>query len=223
MGGMKKLILLALLASAAFGASATEVSFARGAWRTNDWILVKGPRWDYMHGFVQRDDSIENECPPLPGEEIWRHHSSKVYSAMVFGERATLGQTVSSAMSFDWTMAPLIVIAEKLETSATGEPTFGEHWEIVLYNEGLNVWHHSIRDGKPFWYKAAYIKVPFQKDTRYDLSVKVTRTRKGVKEMVVKCGGHELGYVDNDLPDTFYAGIIGCEGRNRFYDFKITR
>ena len=39
--------------------------------------------------------------------------------------------------------------------------------------------------------------------------------------MMVKCGGHEFGYVDNDLPDSFYAGIIGCEGRNRFYDFKI--
>lgn len=200
-----------------------EVSFARGAWRTNDWILVKSPRLNYMHGFVQKDDGIENECPPLSGEEIYRHHESEVYSAMVFGTRAALGQTVSSAMSFDWTMAPLIVLAEKLETSAAGEPTFGEHWEIVLYNEGLNVWHHSIRDGKPFWYKAAYLKVPFQKDTRYDLSVKVARTRKGVKEMVVKCGGYEMGFVDNDLPDAFYAGIIGCEGRNRFYDFKIGR
>ena len=39
--------------------------------------------------------------------------------------------------------------------------------------------------------------------------------------VVVKCGGHEFGYVDNDLPDSFYAGIIGCEGRNRFYDFKV--
>ena len=49
----------------------------------------------------------------------------------------------------------------------------------------------------------------------------MSKTSKGVKEMVVKCGGHEIGYVDNDLPDTFYAGIIGCEGRNLFYDFKV--
>jgi hypothetical protein len=53
------------------------------------------------------------------------------------------------------------------------------------------------------------------------VEVKVSKTRKGVKEMVVKCGGYEMGYIDNDLPDSFYAGIIGCEGRNQFYDFKI--
>lgn len=202
-------------------AAKVDVSFARGGWCSNDWILVKGPRWDYMHGFVQRKDCIENECPPLSGEEIFRHHAGKVYSAMVLKERAEIGQTVSSEMSFDWRMAPLIVLAEKLGTAVTGEPTFGEHWEIVLYDEGLNVWHHSIRDGKPFWHKAAYLKVPFRRDVRYNLEVKVSRTRKGMKEMVVKCGGQEIGYVDNDLPDSFYAGIIGCEGRNRFYDFKI--
>ena len=198
-----------------------DVSFAPGAWSSNDWILVKGPRWDYLHGFVQRETCIENECPPFSGEEVYRKHTSRVYSAMVLRERAEIGQTVSSEMSFDWRMAPLIVIAEKLETAATGEPVFGEHWEIVLYDEGLNVWHHSMKDGKPFWYKAAYLKVPFTKDTRYNLEVKVARTRKGMKEMVVKCGGQELGYVDNDLPDSFYAGIVGCEGRNRFYGFKI--
>jgi hypothetical protein len=198
-----------------------DVSFAPGAWSSNDWILVKGPRWNYMHGFVQKEDCIENECPDLPGEEIFKKHCSTVYSAMVHKDRAEIGQTVSSVMGFDWRMAPLIVLAEKLDKAETGEPTFGEHWEIVLYDEGLNVWHHSIKDGKPFWYKAAYLMVPFNKDTRYNLEVKVTKTRKGVKEMMVRCGGHEIGYVDNDLPDSFYVGIIGCEGRNRFYDFKV--
>ena len=202
-------------------ANRIDVSFAPGAWSSNDWILVKSPRWSYMHGFVQRDECIENECPPFSAEEVFRKHTSKVYSAMVFRERAEIGQTISSVMGFDWRMAPLIVLAEKLDRSETGEPTFGEHWEIVLHDEGMNVWHHSIKDGKPFWYRAAYLKVPFEKNTRYNLEVKVTKTRKGVKEMVVKCCGHEIGYVDNDLPDSFYAGIIGCEGRNQFYDFKI--
>ena len=198
-----------------------EISFRPGAWSSNDWILVKSPRFDYLHGFVQKAEGIENECPPLSGEEIFRKHCAKVYSAMVLKERAAIGQTVSSTMSFDHRMAPLIVLAEKLDHPEGGAPVFGEHWEIVLYDEGLNVWHHSVKDGKPFWYKAAYLKAPFAKDTRYTLEVKVSKTPKGVKEMEVKCGGHEIGYVDNDLPDTFYAGIIGCEGRNRFYDFKV--
>ena len=198
-----------------------NVSFEPGAWSSNDWTIVKGPRWKYIHGFVQKEDCIENECPPLSGEEIFKKHNSAVYSAMVLNKKAVSGQTVSSVMGFDWRMAPLIVISEKLERTPAGEPVFGEHWEIVLYDEGLNVWHHFMRNGKPAWYKAAYLKVPFEKNTRYNLEVKVAKTPRGVKEMTVKCGGYELGYVDNDLPDKFYAGIIGCEGRNMFYDFKI--
>ena len=224
---MKKLVivLLALSAIVPFcveGAGASvDVSFKPGAWNSNDWIVVKGPRWDYKHGFVQKADRIENECPDVPGDVVYKKFHSKVYSAMVHKERGVMGQTVSSTMGFDHRMAPLIVISEKLDKSPEGEPMFGEHWEIVLYDEGLNVWHHMIKDGKPFWYKAAYLKVPFKKDTPYNVEVKVSKTRKGVKEMVVKCGGYEMGYIDNDLPDSFYAGIIGCEGRNQFYDFKI--
>ena len=223
--GIQKASLAGLLAVicllSASAATKAQVSFKPGAWSTNDWILVKSPRFNYMHGFVQREDGIENECPPVSGEELFKKHCREVYSAMVLKEKAEIGQTVSSTMSFDWRMAPLIVLAEKLDRSEHGEPTFGEHWEIVLYDEGLNVWHHSIKDGKPFWYLAAYLKVPFARNTRYDLTVMVSKTRKGVKEMVVTCGGHEFGYVDNDLPDSFYAGIIGCEGRNRFYDFRM--
>ena len=199
----------------------TEISFAPGAWNSNDWIIVKSPGKKYVHGFVQRADGIENECPDLSGEEIHKKHFNDVYSAMVLKDRVEAGQTVSSAMSFDWRMAPLIVLAGKIDESETGVPIFGDHWEVVLYAEGLNVWRHSTKDGKPFVYRAAYLKVPFNRNTRYNLEVKVAKTSKGLKEMTVKCCGHEIGYVDNDLPDSFHAGIIGCEGRNRFYDFKV--
>lgn len=202
-------------------ATKAEISFKPGEWGTNDWILVKSPRCDYVHGFVQREGWIENECPPVSGEEIHKKHFNDVYSAMVLKDRVEVGQTVSSMMSFDWRMAPLIVLAENLDKSETVMTTLGDHWEVVLYAEGLNVWRHSTKDGKPFVYRTAYLKVPFNKGTRYNLEVNVVKTGKGMKEIVVKCGGRQFGYVDNDLPDSFYAGIIGCEGRNRFYDFKI--
>lgn len=224
MNGKTKWIAAVALATCLMRADAAtqaDISFAPGAWSTNDWILVKSPRFNYMHGFVQKSDGIENECPPLPGDVILKKYGADVYSAMVLKERASIDQTVSSTMSFDHRMAPLIVISEKLNKSDAGEPVFGEHWEVVLFDEGLNIWRHFFKDGKPFWYKAAYLKVPFSKDTRYNLEVTVKKTRKGVKMMEVKCNGYEIGYVDNNLPDSFYAGIIGCEGRNRFYDFKI--
>ena len=218
-----KMVLLAVSIPVAVvgGVADVEVSFTPGSWSMDDWLLVKSPRWEYKHGFVQKSDCIENECPNVSGEEVFKKYNSKVYSAMVHRQRAVLGQTISSKMGFDHRMAPLIVISEKLDKSPSGDYMFGEHWEIVLYDEGINVWHHMIKDGKPCWYRAAYLKAPYKKNVPYNLEVKVVKTRKGVKEMIVKCGDQELGYVDNDLPDSFYAGIIGCEGRNRFYDFKI--
>ena len=217
--------LLAILAVAYVplvnAAAKTEISFAPGAWSSNDWIVVKSPRCNYVHGFMQKEDGIENECPDVSGEEIHQKHFNDVYSAMVLKDRVGVGQSVSSTMSFDWRMAPLIVLVENLDKSETEVPTLGDHWEVVLYAEGLNVWRHSTKDGKPFVYRTAYLKVPLNKGERYNLEVNVVKTSKGLKEIVVKCGGHQFGYVDNDLPDSFYAGIIGCEGRNRFYDFKI--
>ena len=220
-----KMVLVGLLLAAymplANAAAKTEISFKPGEWNPNDWVIVKSPRCTYVHGFVQKEDGIENECPDVSGEEIHKKHFNDVYSAMVLRDRAEVGQTVSSTMSFDWRMAPLIVLVENLDKSKAVVPTLGDHWEIVLYAEGLNVWRHSTKDGKPFVYRTAYLKVPFNKGVRYNLEVNVVKTSKGMKEIVVKCGGHQFGYVDNDLPDSFYVGIIGCEGRNRFYDFKV--
>ena len=220
-----KMVLVGLLLAAymplANAATEADISFKPGEWNSNDWVIVKSPRCTYVHGFVQKEDGIENECPDVSGEEIHKKHFNDVYSAMVLRDRAEVGQTVSSTMSFDWRMAPLIVLVENLDKSKAVVPTLGDHWEIVLYAEGLNVWRHSTKDGKPFVYRTAYLKVPFNKGVRYNLEVNVVKTSKGMKEIVVKCGGHQFGYVDNDLPDSFYVGIIGCEGRNRFYDFKV--
>lgn len=218
---MIKSILFLAACAELFSASALEVDFHPGAWATNDWILVKSPRWNYCHDFVQKEDGIENACPDLPGSILFAEHASDVYSAMVHRERFSLGASISSTMRFDNRMAPLIVLAGKLDATADGRPQFGEHWEMVLYDEGLNVWYHYLKDGKPVWYRAAFLNTTFAPNTPYRLEVKVVRTRKGQKEMTISCGCHTLGFVHDALPETFYAGIIGCEGRNRFYNFSV--
>ena len=81
-------LVTAMCLLSATAATKAEVSFTPGAWSTNDWILVKSPRFNYMHGFVQQEDGIENECPPVSGEAIFKKHCREVYSAMVLKERA---------------------------------------------------------------------------------------------------------------------------------------
>jgi hypothetical protein len=203
-----------------------NVDFSRGKWDESHWIVVKSPRFDYCHGFTQRDGWIENICPDLKPKEIYEKYHSAVYSGMVYKDKFKLGSTISSKMGFDHRMAPLIVIAPELGKSKDGKPEFREHWEVVLYDLGINVWHHYMTaDGKPAWHKAASLLLKpdniYKPNLRHDLQVKISKSRKGLKEMFVTCGDYVLQYVDESLPDEFYAGILGCEGRNMFYDFNV--
>ena len=220
----------AMLAAVAAGMAAAgvevNVSFANGAWKADDFIATKSWRWDYMGKFDQLPDGIVNHCPDLPGEMIYKKHHGDVYAALVHKTKFEMGHTVSSTMMFDYRMAPIIVLAPELgKSEKSGEAEFRDHWEVCLYDCGINVWHHYFEDGKQKWFKAAAIVLPegqkFLANVKYDLQVTVARTRKGQKNMVVRCGGYELSYVDESLPESFLAGIIACEGRNFFYDFRI--
>ena len=214
----------ALVAAEALG---TEVNFARGKWNADDWTLVKSPRWDYCHGFTQKDGWIENETPDVSAEEVYRKFCAKSYSGMVLKEKAKLGQTISTTTGWDWLMAPLIVIAPELGVAKDGKTAeFRDHWEIVVYNQGINVWHHFWSPEKgPSHFKAAALTLPereyFKPNEKHTLTVKVQKNRKNRKEMICTCGGYTLQYDDDSLPDEFYAGIIGCEGRNFFWDFSV--
>ena len=76
------------------------------------------------------------------------------------------------------------------------------------------------------WIKAASLLLPkdcqWKPNVKHTLSVKVAKNEKGRKEMVCTCNGYTLQYVDDALPDEFYGGILGCEGRNFFWDFSAT-
>lgn len=220
------LLSFALLSALSLSAD-LRVDFSRGKWDASEWIIVKSPRLDYCRGFTQRDGWIENICPDRSPEEIFKKYNNEVYSGMVYRDKFKLGSTVSSKMGFDWRMAPLIVIAPELGKSKTGTPEFREHWEIVLYDQGINVWHHYMTpEGKPAWYKASSLRLKpkdyYKPNLRYDLKVEISKNRKGRKQMTVTCGDYVLQYVDEELPEEFYAGILGCEGRNMFYDFAVT-
>jgi hypothetical protein len=114
-----------------------------------------------------------------------------------------------------------------VQDAKTGAAEFRDHWEVCLYDGGINVWHHFFVNGRQRWHKAASLVLPktaeFRANERYDLQVAVAYNKNGRKEMKVACGGYTLSYVDDRLPDTFLAGIIACEGRNFFYDFRVER
>lgn len=202
-----------------------DVSFARGKWNISDFVYVKSWRWNFMEKFKQVDDAIVNVLPGPSPEEVFRKMHSSSYVAMMHRRRFNLGCTVSSKMSWDYRMAPIIVIAPDIGVGNSGLPELRDHWEVCLYDEGINIWYHYFEDGVQKWYKDASIALPkgchFKANEIHDLQVKIVRNGKGKREMTVKCGGYTLTCIDPRFPETFYLGIIGCEGRNWFYDFRV--
>ena len=207
--------------------SDVSVDFSRGKWDPTEWIVFKSLRFDYAHSFVQKDDHIQNPCPEgVSDEDLYANHVTEVYASIVHPRRLS-GSTidVSSTMSFDHLMAPIIVLTPELDVDDKGRHAFKKHYEVVLYNEGINVWHYSYDDAKPEgerlrWHLAAFARAPFSPKTKYELKVTMSKVKGREMRMLVECGNVKVGFEDADLPESFYAGVTGCEGRNRFYDFR---
>ncbi len=204
---MKVIIFMIIaLESAANFLSAGEIdqmsnSFNKNAWNSSEWIFVKRRDMAGRSEWLQKNDCIENDG----------NHTSMVYKKKFKGD-----MTVSSTTAFADRMAPAIVIVSKIEDAVDGSKVFDEHIEIVIWDEGVNIWRLHTVDGKSLWEKTAFWKFKLTKNNMYKIEV----TKIG-KELSVKVDGHTMGYVDSSLQEEYYVGITGCEGVNRFYDFAV--
>lgn len=200
-----------------------QCRFAPAGWLASDWVLVKSPRWLHRGGWVQETECIRNATPDAATpEEMLGKRAGETYTSMVLKEPFTGNLRIEATLSFAHRMAPLVVLAPDLGQDNEGYPEYREHWEIVLFDQGVNVWHHTYADGRPAWHKAAFVRFAVKPEARYRLTVAVTHTKAGA-QLTVRCGEQEFGYLEPDLPERLYAGITGCEGINRFYDFSVTQ
>ena len=213
-----------LAGSAAYAKNIFNCSFESGKWDKKEFIEVKSSRWDNVNTFRQDKCHIVNVCPKdATPQEMLSKRAPETYAAMIW-KTPVKGKkvTITSHMSFDYRMAPSIVIAEKPGVSKAGFPEFRTHYEVVLFDQGLNVWRHWFKDGKQVWRKVGFLKCDFKPNTKYELQVNIQFTARG-PVWTVNCGGHEFGFIDDLMPKEFYAGIVACEGVNRFYDFRVDK
>jgi len=195
--------------------------FSEGGWNPDDWLIVKSPRWDYAGSWIQEKDHIANKVPSdASREEMLEKRAGETYTSMILKEKFRGSVEISSTISFADRMAPLIVIANDYGKDSGNRPEHRDHLEVVLYEKGINVWHHYFKDGKLFTRKAAFMKTPFIANEKYLLAVKIEPNGKGAM-ITVGAGGKTFGFFDESFPESFHAGITGCEGVNHFYDFSV--
>jgi hypothetical protein len=184
--------------------------------------MVKSPRWSYVGDWEQCSDHISNSVPKgISNEDLQEKYYEQTYTSMLLKKKLKGNFTLSSTMSFDYQMAPLLVVAPDYGTDSQESAEYRDHFEIVLFNEGLNIWHHYYEDGKPYWRKAAFMDADFKACQKYTVTVDIEFADTGPM-MTVSCDGRKFGYTDDTLPEEFFVGITGCEGINRFYDFQVT-
>lgn len=191
--------------------------FAAGAWNPEDWLPVSSPRWSHEGTWLAEPDHIRNQVPAdATPAEMQGPRAGETYASMLYREPVECALRVRAEMAFDQCMAPLIVLATEPVLEACGRRVYREHVEVVLFNEGINIWHHrwSAQRG-PYWHRAAWARFAVDAHTRYVVEVE----REG-PALAVHCGMHSVG-VRLDLPERLYAGITGCEGTNRFYAFDL--
>lgn len=203
--------------------------FAEGRWDRSRWLSPRNPDWDRGTPMVQEKDGLVNWSDPAwTDEEIFKKHQIDTFSALVLTNVYSGKVTCTTETSFDHRMAPSLVLVKEMTKDAQGRDQLIDFYEIVLYDGGLNIWHHKPHPGDGVQHipidKVAWLVTRFEPKTRYDLSMTVERKMhrgRPTGQMTVRCGGHEVGFSDALLPEKFHVGILGSEGRCRFYSFKV--
>lgn len=128
---------------------------------------------------------------------------------------------VKTRCSFEKYGAPLIMFANDLYTDEQGNLRFDDYYEVVLWEEGINVWR-LWNDGKDpetnglTWKLVLGARFEVAGREIHELCVRVNG-----KKMQVSVGGHEMFLTVPELSDSVYVGIDACEGINRFYNLTI--
>ena len=192
--------------------------FKQGSWEPADWQIVRSPRWTDISHWEQHEDHIANYVPAdLRPEDMQmgRDRTGESYISMLLREPVCGSARISTVCAFDGRMAPLLVFSRELG------PVHHEHLEVVLYDCGINLWHHFYKNGKPSWKLLSFIDLNLKVGEKYKLSAELVFKNKG-KVLLMGCNGHTFGCrLADDWPETYYVGFTACEGRNRFYDFTL--
>ena len=116
--------------------------------------------------------------------------------------------------------APLVVFTDEL-VERDGKPYYGEHYEVVAFEEGCNVWHNTPTgelDPKRALKtcKLHFESIPTPNRSRVTLTVRFLDG--GIK---VVMNGSEFSLDIPGMPKEFAFGITACEGINRLYSLTV--
>lgn len=178
----------------------------------NDFYYCYSPQSKNKGLFERESDCIKNRF----NTEL----NDFEYTTIMLRNKLSVGATIETECMWEKRGAPLIVIAEDV-FEKNGILTHGEHFEVVVFEEGCNVWHLTMTTDPNAKKPVVANKVHFENLPTPNFSkvkLKITFLN---KKLLISINGHEFTVSLPTMPNVFNFGITGCEGINRFYNLKI--
>lgn len=180
----------------------------------NDFYYCYSPQAKCAGLFEREEDCIKSRW----NDEIGKFE----YTTIMMKGTLKVGSKITTECMWEKRGAPLIVITDQL-SERNGQPSYDEHFEAVVFEEGCNVWHLTMPTD-PNWPKPVVAKkvhfesLPTPNFTRVKLEV--TFLDGG---MDITMNGHNFKVALPTMPKEFSFGITGCEGINRFYNLTVEK
>lgn len=185
-----------------------DIKFTMGNWE-KDFVYVNSDRFPFEPRFFQEDDCIVNGKNSMMDDGF-------DYTTIMTKKKYGKGTKIRLTCSFEKFGAPLITLTDKIIKNEEGNLRHSSCYEIVVWEEGLNVWHIFEENNKIKWVQLLWLKFHLESGVKHDLFVEI------MDECVkVVLHGNEVSLRIEDLPEKVYLGITGCENINRFYNLKI--
>lgn len=166
-------------------------------------------KFPFTPKFIQEKDCISSGKNPEMKDGF-------DYTTIMTKEKYGKGTKLWTTCLFEDYGAPLITLTDTLERDSNGNLTYAACKEVVLWEEGINVWSLFVEDGEIKWHLIAAAKFPVEKNVKHELYVEIKE--KYIRAVV---GKEDIEVRIEDLPEEVYIGITGCENINKFYDLKI--
>lgn len=167
----------------------------------------------YRREFTQEAEGLVNARIEL--EDKKAAYQDYEYISVVGREPVEVPVLLKTECSFDKFGAPLIVFSEEITEKENGWKEYGEHYEVVLFESGINIWHITPKkEGGQQVEAMCKARLPFAAGEMTELSVKLTRD--GIEAQA----GELVAKVSCSLPERMHVGFTACEGINHFRSFS---
>jgi hypothetical protein len=192
-----------------FSQTAMKTIFTKNNWNLEELTYAYSYRFEETPAFIQKEDCVENTKNP---DAVYGFDNISLLSRKKFGP----GTKLSTRCAFEDLGAPLLVIADKLETDPRGVVRYGDYLEVVLWKNGVNVWRMWMEHGEVTWKQLMGVEFAVSEHDIHTLSVTIEKDT-----LHIRADDHIMQLCIDQMYDSYHLGINACEGINRFYDLEI--